>query len=117
MGRKKSLIPGFSLNRALGVTSAKQKIARATGIPTTKEGRKRKMQRSLWTAVAVGTAAAKSKGMRKTAVPSTGDCAARNSRLQGKRIRRAIIVAAIVVCVLFSLVMAVLPDLLYLLGF
>ena len=41
MAKKKSLIPGFSLNRALGVTSAKQKIARATGIPTTKQGRKR----------------------------------------------------------------------------
>lgn len=57
MGRKKSIIPGFSLNRALGITSAKQKIARATGIPTTKQGRKRKMQSQLWTAVAVGTAA------------------------------------------------------------
>ena len=44
MGRKKSVIPGFSLNRALGISSAKQKIARATGIPTTKQGRKRKMQ-------------------------------------------------------------------------
>lgn len=58
MGRKKSVIPGFSLNRALGVTSAKQKIARATGIPTTKQGRKRKMQSHLWTAAAVGAAAA-----------------------------------------------------------
>ena len=58
MGRKKSVIPGFSLNRALGITSAKQKIARATGIPTTKQGRKRKMQSHLWTAAAVGIAAA-----------------------------------------------------------
>lgn len=58
MAKKKSLIPGFSLNRALGVTSAKQKIARATGIPTTKQGRKRKLEHNLWTAVAVGTAAA-----------------------------------------------------------
>lgn len=58
MGRKKSLIPGFSLNRALGITAAKQKIARATGIPTTKQGRKRKMQSQLWTAVAVGAASA-----------------------------------------------------------
>lgn len=61
MGRKKSAIPGFSLNRALGITAAKQKIARATGIPTTKQGRKRKMQRYLWTAVAAGTYAAVSK--------------------------------------------------------
>lgn len=58
MGRKKSIIPGFSLNRALGITSAKQKIARATGIPTTKQGHKRKMQNCLWTAVAAGVAAA-----------------------------------------------------------
>lgn len=58
MSRKKSLIPGFSLNRALGITAAKQRIARATGIPTTKAGRKRKMQRHLWTAVAAGTCAA-----------------------------------------------------------
>nr|DAW64762.1 MAG TPA: Ftsk gamma domain [Caudoviricetes sp.] len=58
MGRKKSIIPGFSLNRALGISSAKQKIARATGIPTTKQGRKRKMQNCLWTAVAAGVAAA-----------------------------------------------------------
>lgn len=58
MGRKKSIIPGFSLNRALGITSAKQKIARATGIPTTKQGRKRKMQSHLWTAAAVGVASA-----------------------------------------------------------
>ena len=43
--KKKSIIPGFSVNRALGITSAKQKIARATGIPTTKLGRKRKMER------------------------------------------------------------------------
>ena len=56
--RKKSVIPGFSLNRALGITSAKQKFARATGIPTTKQGRKRKMQSHLWTAAAVGVAAA-----------------------------------------------------------
>lgn len=56
--RKKSVIPGFSLNRALGITFAKQKFARATGIPTTKQGRKRKMQSHLWTAAAVGVAAA-----------------------------------------------------------
>lgn len=61
MGRKKSLIPGFSLNRALGVTSAKQRMARATGIPTTKDGRKRKAQRYLWTAAAAGACAAMSK--------------------------------------------------------
>lgn len=41
---KKFRIPGvsFSLNRALGITAAKQKIARETGIPTTEEGRRRK---------------------------------------------------------------------------
>ena len=35
----------FSWNRILGVTKAKQKIARATGIPTTKAGRKKKVRR------------------------------------------------------------------------
>lgn len=45
MARKKGFrIPGvsFSWKRALGITAAKQKIARATGIPTTREGRRRK---------------------------------------------------------------------------
>ncbi len=35
-------IKGFSWKRQLGVTKVKQKIARTTGIPTTKQGRKRK---------------------------------------------------------------------------
>jgi len=37
-------IPGlsFSWKRALGVTRAKQKVARKTGIPTTRSGRQRK---------------------------------------------------------------------------
>lgn len=39
--RKKS----FSWKRALGVTRAKQKIARATGIPTTRRGRQQKIGR------------------------------------------------------------------------
>ena len=42
MGKRKSNtgIPGlsFSWKRALGITQAKQKIARQTGIPTTKSG-------------------------------------------------------------------------------
>jgi len=33
---------GFSWKRALGISSAKTRIARATGVPTTKAGRKRK---------------------------------------------------------------------------
>ena len=32
---------GFSWKRALGVSKTKSKIAKATGIPTTKQGRKR----------------------------------------------------------------------------
>lgn len=38
-------IPGlsFSLKRALGITSAKRKFTRATGIPTTKSGMERKL--------------------------------------------------------------------------
>lgn len=44
---KKKGIPGlsFSWKRALGVTSAKRKIAKATGIPTTKSGRRQKVGR------------------------------------------------------------------------
>ena len=47
MARKKKLIPGlsFSWKRALGVTKAKRKIAKATGIPTTRSGRQRKVGR------------------------------------------------------------------------
>ena len=46
---KKSIIPGlsFSWKRAVGVTSVKQKIARKTGIPTTKAGRQRKVGKIL----------------------------------------------------------------------
>jgi hypothetical protein len=42
-------IPGlsFSWKRALGVTTVKRKIAKATGIPTTKSGRQRKIGRML----------------------------------------------------------------------
>ncbi|MDE7135408.1 MAG: hypothetical protein K2N91_02145 [Muribaculaceae bacterium] len=38
-------IPGlsFSLKRAVGITAAKQKVARATGIPTTRQGLERKV--------------------------------------------------------------------------
>lgn len=43
MGRKKG-IPGlsFSWKRAVGISGMKRSIARATGIPTTKSGRRRK---------------------------------------------------------------------------
>lgn len=38
-------IPGlsFSWKRALGITAVKQKVARATGIPTTRGGLERKL--------------------------------------------------------------------------
>ncbi len=38
-------IPGlsFSLKRAVGITAVKQKIARTTGIPTTRQGIERKV--------------------------------------------------------------------------
>ena len=38
-------IPGlsFSLKRAIGVTKIKQRIARKTGIPTTRQGLERKI--------------------------------------------------------------------------
>lgn len=42
-------IPGvsFSLKLAIGVTAVKQKIARKTGIPTTKQGLERKVGRMI----------------------------------------------------------------------
>lgn len=42
-------IPGlsFSAKRATGVTNAKRKIAKATGIPTTKSGRQRKVGKAV----------------------------------------------------------------------
>lgn len=47
MARKKKLIPGlsFSWKRALGLTSAKRKVAKATGVPTSKSGRRQKAGR------------------------------------------------------------------------
>ena len=49
MAKTNTGIPGlsFSWKRALGVTAAKRKIAKATGIPTTKSGRQRKIGRML----------------------------------------------------------------------
>ena len=42
-------IPGlsFSLKRALGITTVKQKIAYKTGIPMTKQGLERKVGKTL----------------------------------------------------------------------
>ncbi len=37
----------FSWKRALGITSAKQKFARQTGIPTTQSGLERKVGKSI----------------------------------------------------------------------
>lgn len=47
MARKKYKIPGlsFSWKRATGVTKMKRKIAKTTGIPTTKQGRRNKAVR------------------------------------------------------------------------
>ena len=36
---------GFSWKRATGITKLKSKIAKSTGIPTTKAGQKRKVER------------------------------------------------------------------------
>ena len=49
MARKKKLIPGlsFTWKRALGITKAKRRVAKATGIPTTRSGRQRKLGRWL----------------------------------------------------------------------
>jgi len=45
MTKKSTPIPGlsFSWKRALGITQIKQKIARTTGIPTSKAGVERKI--------------------------------------------------------------------------
>lgn len=45
----KSKIPGlsFSWKRALGITKMKRKISKATGIPTAKAGRQRKLGKLL----------------------------------------------------------------------
>ena len=45
MSKKSTPIPGlsFSLKRALGITQVKQRIARKTGIPTSKAGFERKI--------------------------------------------------------------------------
>lgn len=42
-------IPGlsFSLKRAVGITAVKQKVARKTGIPTTKQGLERKIGKAV----------------------------------------------------------------------
>lgn len=47
MSKTNTGIPGlsFSLNRALGITAAKRKIAKVTGVPTTKQGRDQKLGR------------------------------------------------------------------------
>ncbi len=51
MAKKKSStgIPGlsFSWKRALGITAAKQRFARKTGIPTTKAGLERKIGKAV----------------------------------------------------------------------
>lgn len=45
MAKRRKGIPGvsFSPSRALGISAAKQRIARTTGIPTTRAGRQRKL--------------------------------------------------------------------------
>ena len=49
MKQNKSLIKGlsFSPSRALGISQAKVKVAKATGIPTNKAGRQRKAGKML----------------------------------------------------------------------
>lgn len=46
-------IPGlsFSLKRAVGITAVKQKIARKTGIPTTRQGLERKVGKAVISAL------------------------------------------------------------------
>ena len=39
---------GFSWNRFVGITNAKRKVTRATGIPWTNSGRQRKVGSIFW---------------------------------------------------------------------
>lgn len=39
---------GFSWKRLLGISSAKRRVSRATGIPWTKSGRQRKVGSIFW---------------------------------------------------------------------
>ena len=59
-------IPGlsFSWKRALGVSQVKQKIARKTGIPTTKSGLERKIGNTIIKAL-IGRATASNYGRGK----------------------------------------------------
>jgi len=41
----------FSLKRAIGISAAKGKVAKATGIPTTKQGLERKIGGSILNAI------------------------------------------------------------------
>lgn len=47
MPRRRSYGLSFSPKRALGISAARGRIARATGIPTTRQGRQRKMGRAM----------------------------------------------------------------------
>lgn len=53
MAKKSTPIPGlsFSWKRALGITQAKQKFARETGIPTSKAGLERKIGKTILKAI------------------------------------------------------------------
>jgi hypothetical protein len=53
MSRKSTPIPGlsFSWKRALGITQMKQRVARKTGIPTSKAGIERKIGNAIIKAV------------------------------------------------------------------
>lgn len=49
-------IPGltFSWKRAVGISKVKQDVARATGVPTTKQGLERKLGRTIINAIKKG---------------------------------------------------------------
>lgn len=53
MAKRSTPIPGlsFSWKRALGITQAKQKFARETGIPTSKAGLERKIGKTILKAI------------------------------------------------------------------
>lgn len=66
---------GFSWKRSLGVTRAKRRVATATGIPTTKSGRKRKVKRILTGGILTGKTRRRSSSANSTAAGCSGGLA------------------------------------------
>ena len=71
-GSRKTFGVSFSLNRALGISGAKNSIARAIGIPTTAAGLERKIGKMVVDGVTGGTSVAHSHPTTGAALPAAG---------------------------------------------